>query len=380
MTWQSTANARSNWLMTGIRYLQSIEFGGSKDIRNRKIPAAKTAELLHLLLMLMNNGLSLPKALAALGEDRAARRWLPVIAKMHASVRQGGSLSAAMAQFPRTFSSIQIEQVRIGERTGALAKALENISNAIEQRVAMRRKIIKKLSYPMLVMFAGFGLVIFMVTFVVPQFENVFTESQVSLPTTTVVVTAVSRFLLGYGHWILLAIATAVVAVLMIRSRPKGRMFLHRSMLRIPILGGWLRDAAALQFAEGVMSMVQSGYTPVEAVEAAVPCVRNRAIRYAVLEVCRGVQRGERLSTQMSSYPNLFSPTLCQLVNVGEKSGDFGKAMQGASQHLRNQLERRIDAAVSMIEPVLTLSLAAIIGAVVMSIYLPMFHMFEVLE
>lgn len=376
----STRTQSHSGISYWIQRLQAMELGGKKDAKSLRIPPGKLVELLRMLLMLINNGLSLPKALAAVCEDRTAKKWVPIFSHMLSAVRQGGSISAAMSRFPRTFSAIQVEQVRLGERTGSLQKAIEQIASEVEARVAMRRQMIKKLSYPVMILCAGLGLVVFMVVVVVPQFESVFSESGVNLPLVTRVVTASSKFLFAYGIFIVLAILGAVGTVLYVRTRPAGRMWLHTMMLKIPMIGVWLRDAAALQFVQGVLSMIDSGYTPVEAIESAVPGVKNRAVRLAVIEVCRGVQRGERLSVQMGKYPKLFPPTLCQVVSVGEKSGDFTRAMQGACKHLRTQLERRIDRAVGLLEPALTLSLAVIIGTVVMSIYLPMFHMFEVLE
>ena len=216
---------------------------------------------------------------------------------------------------------------------------------------------IKKTSYPVLVSVAGFGLVIFMVTFVVPQFRDVFSASGVKLPLVTRVVSGVSEALLHNWLWIIGSAFLAVVSLIVLRSQTKGRIFFDSTILRIPILGGWIRDASALQFTDSVMAMIESGFTPVEAVEIAVPCVRNRAVRQAVMQVCLAVRRGERLSKEMARFPNLFPATLCQLIHVGEQSGDFSQAMVGASRHLRYQLERRIDGSISLIEPILTLGL-----------------------
>lgn len=364
----------------GMRWLQAFEVGRGNTPADLRIPPAKLADLMRLLLMLLQNGLSLPKALNALCEDRAAKRWNPLLRQLGKSVQQGGSLSAAMAMFPRTFTTVQIQQIRIGERTGALQRSLEQFCQGLERSVATRRKIIKKLSYPVLIMFAGFGLVTFMITYVVPEFETVFSGSGVALPMVTRVVSAVSRGIFAYGPAAICVLIASVIAFYLLRAKPKGKLLIDAAVLKIPIFGGWIRDAAALQFADSMMSMIESGFTPVEAVEASVAGVGNRSVKAAVTQVCLGVKRGERLSAQMEKFPALFPATLCQLINVGEQSGDFGNAMVGACRHLRQQLERRIDASVSLIEPVLTLGLAAVIGTVVMSIYMPMFHMFEVME
>ena len=120
--------------------LHSIEVGGSRA-KGVRIPGAKLADILRLLMMLMQNGLSLPKALSALSEDRAARRWSSLLSQLQFEVQQGGLLSSAMAKHPRTFSAIQIQQIKIGERTGALQRSLENVCASIERTVATRRKI-----------------------------------------------------------------------------------------------------------------------------------------------------------------------------------------------------------------------------------------------
>lgn len=383
MSLAKAQRATSPWQRTVamIRWLQSVEVGGgTRTPETTRIPPAKLADLLRLLLMLLQNGLSLPKSLQALCDDRAARKWLPVLSRMTAAVRQGHSLSDAMGRFPRTFTPIQIQQIRIGERTGEMRRSLEQVCQSIERRVAMRRKIIKKVSYPIMVMVAGFGLVGFMMTYVVPQFEQVFHESNVSLPAVTRYVSATSRAMVSFGPWLLLGCTLLGGQLLLLRSKPRGRVWIDSMLLRVPILGVWLRDAAALQFTDGIMSMTESGFTPAEAVEAAVMSVRNAACRDAAKEVCLAVRRGERLSKEMERHEDLFPSTLRQLIRVGEQTGDFHTAMSGACRHLQHQIDRRIEATVSLIEPVLTLGLAAIIGTVVMSIYLPMFHMFEVLE
>lgn len=380
----SCAKSRKrSWVTTSadcVRWLQAYEVGAGRSPNALRIPPAKLADLMRLLLMLLQNGLSLPKALNALCDDRAAKRWNPLLRQLGRSVQQGGSLSAAMKNFPRTFTTVQVQQIRVGERTGALQRSLEQLCQSLERSVATRRNIIKKLSYPVLIMVAGLGLVTFMITYVVPEFEEVFSGSGVALPMVTRFVSAASRGVFAYGPAAIGAIISTAVILRMVRSKPRGKLLIDAAILRIPILGGWIRDAAALQFADSMMSMIESGFTPVEAVEASVACVHNCSVKAAVTEVCLGVKQGERLSKQMEQFPALFPATLCQLINVGEQSGDFGNAMVGACRHLRQQLERRIDASVSLIEPILTLSLAVIIGTVVMSIYMPMFHMFEVLE
>jgi type IV pilus assembly protein PilC len=363
-----------------LRKLHSIEFGPKKEGDPTKIKPAALADLLRLLLMLLENGLTLPKALASLAADRSTKKYSHVLIRLRMAIEAGGSLSRAMERYPRTFSTMQIQQIRIGERSGALEKALARVCEQMERQVALRKRIINKTSYPILITVAGTGLMVFMCVVVVPEFETVYASSNVELPMVTRIVTGASRVLLSWG-W--LTIPTAIVAVITwisARAQPKVSRTIDSFLLRLPLIGPWMRDVAVLQFSDAISSMVECGYKPADAVKVASECVRNREVRAAVEDVQRHVQRGEKLSVELEKHERFFSATLCQLVGVGEQSGNFPKAMRGTCEHLRERLETRVDTTVGMLEPTLTIVLAAAIGGIVLSIYTPMFHMFEVLE
>lgn len=377
----STATSdRSSGLSGLLKRLNSIQVGGPKHGNPHKIKPAKLAEILQLLLMLLQNGLSLPKALGSLSSDRSSRRHSLLLMYLKRTIEAGGSLSDGMANFPKTFTPMQVQQIRMGQRSGSLEQSLARVAEQLHRGVVLRKRIIKKISYPILITVAGSGLMVFMCLVVVPEFEKVYGDSGVKLPIVTRVVTATSRTMIRYG-WLMLPIVGFLAGGwILARKRPKASRLIDRFLLRIPIIGPWLRDIAVLQFAEGISSMVQCGYTPVEAVEVASDCVSNASVRAATSAIRDGLRRGERLSDLISAEDHLFSATLAQLIAVGEKSGHFERSMRGVCDHLRERLETRIDASVGMIEPVLTISLAAMIGGIVLSIYTPMFHMFEVLE
>lgn len=385
MSTNSQTTTTPSGLVGFIQKLNSIEVGGPsrklpKGCEPTKIPALPLAQLLRMLLMLLQNGLSLPKALGSLALDRSNRKYQPVLLKMRSTIVAGGTVSDAMARFPRTFSSMQIQQIRLGERSGSLETAMSRVCEQMERKVALRKRIIKKISYPILITVAGFGLMIFMCIVVVPEFETVYSSSGVDLPPVTRFVTGTSRTLLQYG-WIAFPLVALLSTLWIIgRRKPKIALQMDTAMLNIPIVGPWMRDAAVLQFVEATSAMVQCGYKPVDAIEVSAACVKNRCVRQAIHEINRGVRRGEKLSVELARYEDFFPATLCQLIGVGEQSGEFSRSLTGTSDHLRERLEYRIDATVGMLEPILTIGLAAMIGGMVLSIYTPMFHMFEVLE
>ncbi|EMI25072.1 type II secretion system F family protein [Rhodopirellula europaea] len=382
----STTNATSSGGVMGfLRKLNSIEVGGPKrgvpkGCESTRIPPVPLAQLMRLLLMLLQNGLTLPKALGSLAMDNSNRKYSSVLMRMRSTIMAGGSISDAMARYPRTFHKMQVQQVRLGERSGSLEMALLRVCEQVERKVALRKRIFKKISYPVLISVAGLGLMIFMCVVVVPEFETVYTASGVDLPPVTQFVTGLSRFMLTKG---LLAFPLGFVAIVLWicgRRNPRIAAKMDAVFLRIPVVGPWLRDAAVLQFIEATSAMVQCGYKPIEAIEVASTCVKNRCVRSAIEDINHGVRRGEKLSVELGRYERFFPPTLCQLIGVGEQSGEFARSLSGTCDHLRERLESRIEASVGMLEPILTISLAIMIGGMVLSIYTPMFHMFEVLE
>ncbi|EMI16916.1 general secretion pathway protein F, partial [Rhodopirellula maiorica SM1] len=291
-----------------LRKLHSIEVGGKKKGGDAtRIPPVPLADLLRLLLMLLENGLSLPKALASLAADRSSARYRSVLVRLRMTIEAGGLLSDAMQRYPRTFTPMQIQQIRIGEKSGSLEKAMRRVCEQLERSVALRKRIIKKVSYPVLITVAGAGLMIFMCVVVVPEFETVYSSSGVDLPVVTQVVTGMSRQVIHNG-WLVVPFCITLVALLsLIRSRPKLSRMADAGLLKLPLVGPWLRDVAVLQFVEGMSSMVECGYTPVDAVGVAVECVGNREIRASVDQVRRSVLRGERLSKQMGNHDQFFS-------------------------------------------------------------------------
>ncbi|QDT07670.1 Type II secretion system protein F [Rubripirellula lacrimiformis] len=377
---QSNQSSRGGGIVGLFRKLNSIEVGPKRKGDSTKIPAAALADLLRMILMLLENGLSLPKALTSLAADRSSRKYRHVLMRLRMTIEAGDSLSKGMERYPRSFTPMQIQQVRIGERSGSLEKAIARVCEQMERKVALRKRIIKKVSYPILITMAGAGLMIFMCVVVVPEFETVYSSSGVDLPAVTQFVTAMSRAVLNHYWTVLPFLTVTTAAYLFARSKPKLSRMLDNAFLHLPLIGPWLRDIAVLQFSEAVSSMVECGYTPVDAVQIAVDCISNREVKAAGESIRRNVQRGEKLSAELAKHERFFPPTLCQLIGVGEQSGNFTKAMKGTCEHLRERLETRIDATVGLLEPVLTIGLAIAIGGIVLSIYTPMFHMFEVLE
>lgn len=364
-----------------IDKLRNTRFGDDVQdpARFQMKPRVLTA-LIRNLVMLLENGLSLPRALSTLADEQSLKKYDWMLHGIRRKLETGASFSSCLADYPKTFTRIIIAQVEVGEKSGTIVDTLKRISTQFERSGDVRKKIMKRLSYPAMIMLAGAGLVVFMMTVVVPEFKSVFEESGSSLPWITQFVSQTSQFTFDWGWLVVLGVVASVVLFRQLRRRPDFATRTDRMFLKIPVLGLWIRDYAVLQFIDTAGVMMDAGFVPVEAIESSVPAVRNMAVRNVVARLATAIRRGERLSTELSNHPDMFPPTVSQLVVVGEQTGNLSSATQGVRSHLREQLESRIDTAVTMIEPVLTLALALLIGCIVMAIYMPMFGMLEAME
>ena len=364
-----------------LRSLHEIKIGGGgKKGEAVKIDRKNLAYLLRNLATLVSNGLSLSKALATMSKERSLAKYSGMLRDLRNKIEQGESFSGSLRAYPQTFNELTVNQIQVGERSGTIADTLRRIADQVEKSNELRAKIIKRLSYPLLVSGAGSCVVAFMLMFVVPQFEETYSKANIDLP-------LVTRILIFAGdvavHWGWLLPVSAVSGFFLLKKLRKNENFAKRMdglLLRLPLLGDWLRDIAVLQFTEVMGIMMQSGFRLVDALSVSAGSVGNRAVRAAVKELLLAVTRGERLSHELAKHGDMFPPVVSQLVIIGEETGKLGEATTDVRAHLRHEVERKAEAIVSFLEPCLTLILALAIGTILMAIYMPMFGMIDAIE
>ncbi len=338
------------------------------------------AGLLSMLRMLLENGLSLQRALDGLAADRGCRKHRPMLMYIRGRVASGESLSKSLATFPKVFNASLIQHIALAEASGTLIESLQRIVAHIEESIELRRKLFQKLSYPLLVVLAGSGLVTFMLTTVVPQFEKIYSESQVSLPWVTSFVTAFSRFATSY-LWLAPVIAVALFSIYrIIRANENLSVQFDGWLLKLPFVGTFLTDLSAIEYLRSALVLSEAGFVPLDAITQAAKSVPNRQARKILTQVAMEVGQGKKISVALQKAEHLFPNAVMQLITVGEQSGGVTQACHGSCEIVKKQLENRLNAALGMLEPILTVGLAMCVGWIVLAIYMPMFHMFDVLD
>jgi type IV pilus assembly protein PilC len=273
-----------------------------------------------------------------------------------------------------------VNQIKVGEHSGTLAETLTTIARHCEDAHRLKSEIIRKLAYPVLLVVMGVAVITFLLTYVIPVFQKTYDDAHVALPLITKFLIVVGHLAKSYG-WIVLGVAAvAVLGVRQLRKRSEFASKMDAKLLRLPVLGPWLRDLAVLQLMEVLGSLMDAGYNLAEALGEAAQAVGNRAIRQSVRDLQNAVRRGEKFSRELERHGETFPPIVSQLVIVGEQTGTLTRATSHIRDHLQREIERKTNIFVGTIEPTLTISLAAAIAAILLAIYLPMFDMVNTIK
>ncbi len=338
------------------------------------------ANTLNMLRTLLENGMPLQKALSALAADPSLRKHGKLLKRLANRLVEGSAFHQAIAAFPTAFPTHVVQQIKLGEASGNLTTALVRITEQIEGWLTIRNNLFQKLSYPALVILAGSGLMGFMLTVVVPQFETIYAESNVELPWVTSVVTGLSRALGSYFWLAPFPLLIGICIFLYIRRNREARRKFDKLITQVPILGAFIRDIAVIQFLRSVHALSEAGFVPIDALSQACHTVTNRHVRAELEKLAVALAQGGKLSTAMNHIEHLIPNSVRQLIMVGEHSGNITRSCEGSCKFLEGRLQQRINAMMGLIEPVLTVSLATCIGWIVLAVYMPMFKMFDVLD
>ena len=373
---------RSNTASTGIggvfRWLHSIQLTPGR--RRKAVSPRRLGEVFSHLATLLENGVTLPKAILTIANESTMRWGRTLLMSLHAAIERGDSFSKALASQEGVFDEIIIQQIRIGERSGNVPQVLRRISDKLETDNDLRGRIMKKLSYPAIVTIAGSGVCAFMILFILPVFEDTYRKSKIPLPLPTQMLVNVGHFATSYGWIILLALIGLTFAIRQIRKKQTMAIAMDRRLLRLPLVGPWLVDMAMLQFMDALGTMLESGFHLADALAQSQGTVGNRAVDQAIGSLGKAVRRGERLSREMERHQHLFPPVVSQLVIVGEQTGNLGPASRQIRDHLKKDVERKTDNFVRVVEPITTIMMALLVGGILLAIYMPMFGMLDLVE
>ena len=330
--------------------------------------------LTRQLATLLNAGIPLVATLDALMEQSTSPPLKKIIAQIKESVNEGNSLTASLSRHPKLFSNIYINMVRAGEASGSLDVVLERLADFGEQQQALKGRFQAALVYPIFMAIVGAGVLFFLLSFVVPNLTRIFTEMKQVLPLPTTILIWFSDFMRSYW-WVIVAIFVAIiVGIKEAIKKPKGRYIWDTLKLRSPVIGQINRKIALSRFGRTLGSLLQSGVPLITSLQIVRNLVNNVLIGDVIDEAMEDIQAGKSLNLALSRSL-WFPPVFRQMVSVGEQSGDLEGMLHKVADAYDREVETRITGMTSLIEPIMILLMAVIVGFIVISILLPIFEM-----
>jgi general secretion pathway protein F len=336
----------------------------------RGISAAQLSLLTRQMATLLDSGLTLEQALAALIEAAEAPATRQLLAGVKAEVMAGASLAVALGSYAGSFPEFYRALVQGGEDSGALPTVLAHLADYLDARQALRQKTSLALLYPVLVGVVALAIVTGLLVYVVPQVVQVFQQSRQALPWLTRALIALSDFLRAAWPYLLLIVVLLTTTAHLAMRRPRYRRRWHAFLLALPWLGPLVRGADTSRFASTLAILVAGGVPLLGALASAARAMGNAVMREAVERAIGRVREGVSLSRALGET-RAFPPLLVHLVASGELSGKL-EQMLGRAAHLETRsLERRLAVFLTLLEPVMILLMGAVVLLIVLAILLP---------
>jgi len=328
--------------------------------------ALATRQLSSLLIA----GLQLDVALATLVEQAEDERQREIFRTVRADVLAGHRFAEALERHPRVFPRVYCATVAAGEQAGSFGIVLERLAQYLEDRQALRGKLLAAATYPAIVTVIAIAIVIFLMTYVVPQVVEVFEQTRQTLPLPTRVLLFTSALLREYGLWLLAAGAAFLYMVRALLKRPGPRAAFDRQLLRMPLFGRIVRGIDTARFASTLAMLSEAGVPMLRALSAAEATLLNTPLREAAADAGERVREGVGLARALAAT-RAFSPVLIRLIEVGESTGNLPGMLAHAAKIQSREVERRATALATLAEPLLILLMGAVVLGIVLAVLLP---------
>lgn len=334
------------------------------------ISAADLALLTRQLSTLIEASLPIEEALLAVAEQSEKPRHKNMMMAVRAKVVEGHSMAEAMAEFPHIFDQLFRAMVAAGEKSGHLDTVLTRLADYTENRQHIRSKVTQALIYPALMMTVALGIVMLLLTYVVPQIVGQFDNMGQELPTITLILIAISEWVQDYG---LIGFAIIVVVIFGLRrllQQPLFKQRFHRGMLSVPVLGKVTKGLNTARYASTLSILTFSAVPLLEGMGIASEVLENVHIKKLLGEAAVKVKEGVSLRSSLEQT-RIFPPMMMHMIASGERSGELQSMLARAAQNQDREFEAQVGIALSIMGPVLILSMASIVFFIVMAILLP---------
>ncbi len=362
-----------------VTVAKDTKVAASPNLTKKKKVMIKDKQLLLLtrkLSAMLGSGLAVVPALEMLRDQSEDKGMRQVLSEIVDDVNAGIPISKALEKFPETFDSVYINLIRAGESSGSLESFLQKICLSLEKKIKIISSLKSALTYPIILLVVAIGVIIVMMTFVVPVFAEMYSSNGSALPGPTKVVMSISDFIRSPQALVLLMIV--VGGIYFLKKKMKSSLALKtkydKKVLDLPVFGDLIRNSAIARMASVLANLVSAGVGLIEALEIARQSISNEYIKEGIENIKRKVYSGNTLESIMKDDPR-FPETFKAFVGVGEKTGKLNDMLSSIAGFYEDEFDGSVDRLSQMLEPAMILFLGVTIGFILVAMYMPIFSM-----
>lgn len=373
-----------NMLRQNKNYPVSVqEVIETKDIKSlslfKHVKTKDIAILCRQFHTMMNAGVSIINCLDILRQQIESKKLRAVVGEVYEIVQKGFTLSEAMKKHQEVFPDLLINMVAAGEASGNLDTIMDRMASHFEKEDKINRKVKGAMMYPAVLSVVAMAVVIFLLTFVMPTFVTMFQSSGVKLPTPTVIVLAVSNGVKKFWYAIILIIAALSYAVVQGAKSQSGKLFIDSMKFKIPVINKMTQKIITSRFSRTLATLMSSGMPLLQALEIVSKVVGNRVAAEGILKAKDEVRKGANLSAPIKKL-GVFPPMLVSMLTIGEESGALDDILDRTANYYDDEVEAAMENVTKLIEPIMLVIMAVVVGFIVMAMILPIFDMMNTIK
>jgi type IV pilus assembly protein PilC len=346
----------------------------------KRVSASDLAIFSRQLATMISSGLSILRSLYVLEEQTESKFLKETIVQVRKDVEGGMPLSEAMSRHPKVFNPLFVAMTQAGEMGGVLESSLMRVADQLEKDASLRRQIRAAMIYPTLVITFAIGIMLALVAFLIPVFENVFKEFGGELPAITQVSVAMSHAVTGYG-WLLFLITVVIILTFLKWKRTSwGRPQWDRFRLHLPMkIGTIVQEVAVARWSRTLASLTSAGVPLLQSLEITGRTAGNVVVENAMEGVIASVKRGGTIAAPLAQAP-IFPRMVTHMVGVGEETGALDAMLDKIAEFYEDRVDASVKALTSIMEPIMIIVIGGMVGFIVISMYMPLFEVYNHIE
>jgi general secretion pathway protein F len=337
----------------------------------RRANPRELAILTRQFSTLLGSGIHLSEALNVLVEQIQDRRMEVIFRDLRERIVSGSGLADALSHHPGYFSDLYVNMVRAGEASGNLDEILSRLAEYLQKQASLRGKLTAAMTYPAVMVVVGFGVVVFLMSYVVPRITQILSKKGDALPAPTEILMTISSLFKQYWWMGLIGLVASMVFIRVTITTEKGRLWFDTAILRIPVVGTLFQKSAISRFTVTLSTLLKSGLPALDSLNIVSKVVNNALLSKVITQVAERILEGADIATPIRKS-KMFPPMVGYMIAVGEQSGELENILDRISETYEEEIDLAIQRLTALVEPVIIVVLAAVVGFIILAVLLPL--------